>query len=885
VPVVLSASAPPVDSVEVIRHARGAATATSAGSSEWFPRFTMFGLPHPRGELSEVLRLSTTADENFNVEGLPARQNVIAVEAIRHTTAADATPLRTAALPLSMFQSAELLTNPVDVEWSGFGGGLLNALARRGGREYQAEAYGSYGGNIGAGAETFDASSLSFADIQAGAFLSGPLSGDSARFALGIFGRRYQSPLAPGWAVTPFSTGIAGTVRDQFGVDVGNYVAPAIATTEAYTAFARVDWQISPSHSLALNAGFAGVPESAGRFLSSGPLSANAPLKTSDLFAGATLHSVLGTSFSNELRIGGGTSTAELTDSAGADAGVPFTLVVPESLVFGADAFRPQSSSRSSIQILDALHFQARAHHAKIGVSFDVTSVEETQQPGDRAQVFFGGAAQLQARQGVAIISDAASDAKFSTAVLGAFVQDTWRPQDGLELMAGVRYELESLPQDKVILNSEWLGLTGLDNTSIPASRARISPRFAASWDVANQHTWIFRVAGGLYFDRFDSNAFTRLIANDGRTSTRRLNGTLNWWPLTAAPDTGYQSAALTILTSEYQAPQSLRASAGLTRALGTFGALHLAAVFRETTNLPRVVDLNRVSQPIAQDQNGRPIYGTLQQQGGLIVAQPGSNRRFDTFDVVQGINADGTAEYQAVTAGLEWFGSDRLNLVARYTYSRATDDWVGAPAGMSTSQFDPGLDAQLAGSWSEGRSDFDAPHRVAVGAEVRAASRVAVAAVYRYRSGYPFTPGFPIGVDANGDGSADNDPAFINQQVTGADQLISSWDCLRSQVGRFAERNSCRGSGIHSLDARLGVTLFQIGGNPVELRFDALNLVQSDAGLVDNAFYRIDPAGQIVTGANGSVTLPLAANPDFGNTRVPLVPARMLRVGIQLKW
>jgi hypothetical protein len=90
----------------------------------------------------------------------------------------------------------------------------------------------------------------------------------------------------------------------------------------------------------------------------------------------------------------------------------------------------------------------------------------------------------------------------------------------------------------------------------------------------------------------------------------------------------------------------------------------------------------------------------------------------------------------------------------------------------------------------------------------------------------------------------------------------------------------------VHSLDLRLGAALFRMAGTAVELRLDGLNLIQGDAGLVDAAFYRIDPNVQLTSNATtGIVQLPLMANPDFGKTRVPLVPARVLRLGIQLKW
>jgi hypothetical protein len=78
---------------------------------------------------------------------------------------------------------------------------------------------------------------------------------------------------------------------------------------------------------------------------------------------------------------------------------------------------------------------------------------------------------------------------------------------------------------------------------------------------------------------------------------------------------------------------------------------------------------------------------------------------------------------------------------------------------------------------------------------------------LYRYESGAPFTPGFRPGVDANGDGGDDNDPVFVDDAIPGVTDVFAEWDCLSTQVGAFAARNSCREPGSHRLDLRLTVT------------------------------------------------------------------------------
>ena len=140
-----------------------------------------------------------------------------------------------------------------------------------------------------------------------------------------------------------------------------------------------------------------------------------------------------------------------------------------------------------------------------------------------------------------------------------------------------------------------------------------------------------------------------------------------------------------------------------------------------------------------------------------------------------------------------------------------------------------------------------------------------------RFRSGLPFTPGFRDGVDANGDGSWGNDPAFITDTVAGAAEVIAANRCLRGQVGRFAERNSCRAPAVAGVDARLAIRLFNVLEAPVEMVVDGLDLLTTDDGVVDRAVYLVDPGRSLARSGNVvnvrvSSVAPLALAPQVGS-------------------
>jgi hypothetical protein len=158
------------------------------------------------------------------------------------------------------------------------------------------------------------------------------------------------------------------------------------------------------------------------------------------------------------------------------------------------------------------------------------------------------------------------------------------------------------------------------------------------------------------------------------------------------------------------------------------------------------------------------------------------------------------------------------------------------------------------------------------------------VAGLYRYESGIPFTPGFRAGVDANGDGADDNDPAYVDDAVSGMSALIDSWDCLRTQVDQFVARNSCREPGRHRLDVRLTLQPLRIGGTPVQLVIEGLNLIEPDGGVRDHALYLVDRTGTMTTNpTTGVVSVPLLANPAFGDLLARRSSGRFVRLGVRV--
>jgi hypothetical protein len=888
----LAAAAPPVDRVETVRF--GGAAAGGAGAGRWFTAREIAGLPERRRELTDLARLSSVSSAELEVEGLPAALSGVVVDGVpagvaRHP-AGFGSPLRSAMLPQSSLAAAELVTAGADVEWSHYGGAFLSAHTRRGGRDHEVRAFGRWSGMQGA-TDTLGAAAAGANALEGGVLLSGPLLRDTASYVVGVehwrFASAFPQPLGTAFAEA------AAVARDTLGVALRG--AEPRTGADVIAAFGRLDWQLAADHALSVRANLAAMPEgTVPAFGAARPAGFGTGFEGRDGSASTSLSSRLTDRLHQELRVGFGTSRGEYRPAPAAPAegetatDFASTRIVAGGLALGADPALAGRFGRTAVHAQNALHWQTGAHRLKVGAGADFLSFDDSYAPGRGGEFVFADAAALARGEGVFTQTRGpARAAEFSVTRFGAFAQDSWSPVPGLELLLGVRFDVERLPTGEVRLNEAWLERTGIRTTDFDAARGALSPRLGFAWSSGER--WVVRGAAGVYRGGVDPAILGELLSDDGTLEVRRGIGTLGRWPTLptdlAAP---VQGNSLTLLAPAFQAPRTARGSLGVSHRLGAATTVQVGGSYRRTEFLPRRADLNLRSEPLATDQHGRPVFGRLRQQGGVVVAEPGTSRRFPDFDVVTAINADGWSEYLGATVSLERRVADGLSFFGSYTFSQTEDNWLSPRGGSAAAGFAPFADRVGGSDWTEGVSDLDVPHRAVAGAEARLPlpGGLRLAALYRYESGAPFTPGYRDGVDANGDGWASNDPAYIDPSVPGMDALLGARPCLASQSGRFAARNSCRGDAVHSLDARLSVQLFRIRGQPAELVVDGLNLVASEIGIPDRAVHLVDANAELVWDeAAGRVTVPLVANPAFGTPLLSYTPARTLRIGFRVNY
>ncbi len=826
----LRPATPPVSTVDTVV-ARGAIIAPG----QWLLDRGYADLPGARRIGGDVAAFSVGADA-YGVEGLPWRMTSMLVDGARSSGAAaqagsgaDAAGL---ALPLRAVSSASVGGMGYDVELGGTGVGV-RASTRQGGSRV-GSVVGAEGGTAALGGSYL---------------LSGPLQGDTAQ---GIVGFDYQRNERDFWS-------------ESINVDS--------RADERASAFGRIDWRGSERLAIGLQA-------SGGRFTSTGyGERAGFPSYYGSDYSGiagqgsVNVLARLSNRVAAEWRFG-----MDVNRTEGSAGGFAREYATTDIARFGGALGTPHRELRATPRLTALLHMDAGRHRLKMGVLASSQRAESEYVRDSDGQYVFGTAPSLLPVANAAWrgVESADAGAVLRLRETAFILQDDWQLASGLELTMGLRMESFGVPVSRIEENAEWLALSGLDNTDVSPRTSAVSPRLGFRWELGEKAAWVLEGGAGTFRDLPDVRDMAEALALDRAARVRYGVGTL---PTDAVPSLSQAPVVgqtLTMLSPQFGGTRTERLSLGLTRALGYWRA-SVSGVYRVTDGLSRRRDLNLPAFAAGEDQDGRPLFGSLQQVGTALVVTPQSNRRFADFDAVNLLENDGRSEYWGLTVGVERVRETGLSLSAFYTHSQTNDNLP--QLGRVQSSFPDGLAGR---DWADGRSDLDVPHRAMVALEWRLSDWFSIGGLYRLRSGLPFTPGFRGGVDANGDGDWTNDAAFVDAALPGMDAQLAKYSCLKSGV--FAARNACRGELAQSVDVRAAFRVANIGGRRVDLVLDAVDLLAVNTAPVDAALLLVDATGSVtVNPGTGVTTLPYVVNPGFGEKVDGRAPGVLWRVGLRV--
>lgn len=857
--ITLRGQAPPVTAIDTVQ-----SVGTRPAPLAWLFDRGYAEVSGARGLLSDVASASPMADA-WSIEGLDWRHAELMVDGSRlgsvgaaRGTAGLTTGL---ALPSRAMGSVSVGGLGYDVEVGGTGVGL-NAQSLRGGTTPGLRG-AVFGGT---------------ADVGGALDVGGPIQRDTAYAIAGLDFQRSEVA-RPAFVLPGDTPGLAliDAARNSFGTDLSGYGAETPRVEERLSGFGRLDWQLGDRYALTLRAAGSRLYASDPPALGEVSAALGSRLTASEVQASMNVVARISRRVSAELRVSG-----DFGDATGEPPRLPPTSFSGRGLTIGGSAHEPFADRRTSPRVTSMLHFALGAHRVKAGVTVASHRFESDGVVGAAGVFAFGDGVDFAGANGAwRGATGSAGSGSYRVTEQAWFFQDAWRVADGLSLNFGLRFDANNVSLAEMTQNAEWLARTGIDNTASGVSTARVAPRIGFRWELGPDRGWVLEGGAGVYNGLPDRRDIGEVLSLDQGLDVRYGVGALGGWP--GVPDSAVAPVVgrtISLLGPSFEGPRTRRLSLGLQRDIAAWTG-YVRAVYRQTDFMARRRDLNLPLAAIGSDQYGRPLLGTPTMVGSLVAVVPGSNRRFAEFDAVTAIEATGYSEYWGATAGVERLLSRGFSFGAHYTFSASRDNLaydqrtlVPLPSGFAGSE------------WSDGVADTDAPHRVIAATEWSATASGAfrIGAVYRLQSGAPFTPGFRDGIDANADGVAGNDAAFVDAALPGIAPLMNAWSCLREGAGQFAERNSCRSDWAHRLDVRAAIRLAGLTGGPLELFIDALNVIPGTSGRVDRALMLVDRAGAITSSPTTGVrTVPYVVNPAFGQLLADRASPMLFRVGLRI--
>jgi hypothetical protein len=861
----LVAAPPPVVAVDTVFDARRAIV--GAG---WIPTASLLAaLPDLGSDISDLAGLHSRFDPYLGGDALPGRETGLFVDGVPFTASAHPWLKGRSAgglpFPRASLGQLRLVPDPLDIEWAGVAGPIV--AAGTGGED--THVTGLWSGSPVTAVDLTEPPPLRSLWFSGATRLT--LVPDTSFLSFALDARQVQHILSP---IT--SDSLAAALAAAAGVPAldESLSSPFVAERTTGAGTARLDWRLTATSLLLARASLATVDG-----VRAGPSAPPEPWTPheqepsgtgTDFSAMAQLLTDVSPTMTFEIRGGLSKSSREFGSAEPDEVGLPATLFVSPPIAAGATAGLAATVERRDLHGTAAIHMQARGARVKAGGQVALSSHESRQLAARDGFFLLGGEGPELTEGSYFFTPGPAPTASFDVMEYGGFAQLESEVVPGFDVVAGVRFDRETLPVSDFRLDENWVRASGMlaiaDRTLDKASG-----RFGFTWDVASNQTTFLEGSIGSHYGRFDPSLLAEAVA--GPIETRSFSGVTGW------PDSPEgevdDGARSSLLAGELQAPRTIRGRVALRQALGGQTHLTLGVGFRTTDFIPRRTDLNLVPIPSGRAPDGRELFGTPLAQGALLLAAPNSSRRFSDFDVVWGVVTDGWSRNRSFDALLEHSGPGAVELFAGYTLSETEDNWWGAASAQPEASLSPAVSSDR--DWVEGTSDFDVRHRVAAGLRL-GLPFASVSAVYRFRSGLPFTPGFR-GVDANLDGSAWNDPAFVPDLPA---DLSTRWSCLEEAAGGVVTRNSCRGEGAHRVDVRLALRLFRMGGSALQLVVDGLDLAEGDRGVVDTALLLLDSEGDI-TRSGESVIIPYRINPGFGTTVKTGAGGRTLRIGLRL--
>jgi hypothetical protein len=751
-------------------------------------------------------------------------------------------------ISLDAIQEIQLVVSPYDVRQGGFSGGGINAVTKSGSNALHGTAF-FFGRNedwVGKGITNTPIAT--FKDKQGGGSIGGPIARNRAFFFGTLdYGRRLKPT---GACITGCGNQFGreaeidrflSILANQYGYTPDDNPKREFArTTDSDKFFVRTDFNVADGHQLTVrhnyvngltDVGFPSAttfrsPDSFYRFRS----------KTNSTVA--QLNSTFGMGV-NELRV----ALTRVRDRRGAQPfeSRPFPQVTVDiagssvQAVAGREQFSMANElDQDIVEVTDSYTKVQGVHTFTFGTHnefFKFRNLFIRDNFGtyrfSNLDNFEAGLAQ-QFDHSFSATSDPKQPSEFGVNQLSFYAGDQWRMKPTLTITAGLRVDVVRFP-DTPTANPVALDNFGFATDVVP-NTTHWSPRVGFNWNRSASLKEQVRGGVGMFAGRppyvWISNQygntgidFRRIGASFNANNRIPFVTDVNNQPTTVvgAPGSSFTNE-IDLIDPDFKYPTILRGNLAYEREVWWDFVSSVELVFSRNIHDIRYQNLNLVQTGTRID--GRPVFG---------------RRVTSLSDVIFLTNTDQGSAWTLAFEAKRPFRNGFF-LSTSYSYGEAhsimdgTSDQAASNWGFVYNPGDPNNPPLT-------RSDFDPGHRFTVSAaydfQLGRGYTATASIFYSGQSGRVYSLLFSN--DVNGDGRTGNDLLYL---PTSTDPLtytggtyqnlllfMQREDCTADQIGRIAERNSCRNPWTNTLDSRFSVRL-PVRRVQAEITLDILNLI-----------------------------------------------------------
>jgi len=650
----------------------------------------------------------------------------------------------------------QVITSGGIAEFGRASGGIVNVVTNSGGNDWRGRMYGFFRNQRLDGRNPLAATRDPLTQAQYGVSLGGPIKRDRTF----LFGNFEQTRLHNSTVLTilPANVTALNAVLDQL-----NYTGPRVSTGLAPTGynatnvFLRADHRISSANLLTARYNFYDIESSNARGVGGlNAVSRGTALDDRDQTIAVSDVATLSPRIANEARFQ--YTRSQLSAPANDLIGPAITISGVANL--GTSTSSPTGRDLDLYELVDTLATERGAHALKFGADFLYNRVNITF-PGALQGVYtFPSLANLQSGRYSTYQQAFGEPTQFqANPNIGFFAQDEWRARPGLTINAGLRYDLQFLPDP------------------IKTDTGNLSPRIGLAYAPGDRKT-VIRASFGLYFERIPLRATSNALQRDGtkyKVATFAFGQTgAPVFPNVAAAFPANFLPSITTIDPNIEDAYTQQASVQVERELTAKTSLSVG--YLHTRGLHLILSRN-VNVP------------TLSAADAARLGIPNLGRPNPNFGNIGRFESSGDSYYNGLTVSLNHRFKSWAGLRVSYTFSKAIDDTGGAFFFTPQNNFDLRDD--------RGLSDNDQRHVLAISGSLavpetrsddvwrRIAGGFQLSYIFRYGSALPFN--IVTGGDRNFDTSTNDRPVGVGRN-TGKGFDFKSFDLRLSRRLRFTE-------------------------------------------------------------------------------------------------